>query len=132
MTVPEPLPAVAEEELLARFILFSGWFRKDQTVRPDCFIPHPYPDLSVTRHRDLSEAALWQIGQATANARPKATLYGRADLRARDAVRQMLRVDAVPTAENPHHANITGWPPEKPAQKIIAQELAAAASFVTR
>ena len=28
--------------------------------------------------------------------------------------------------ENPNHANVIGWPAEKPAQKIIAQQIAAA------
>ena len=57
------LPPIADDELVARFVLFSKWIRDDKTVRPDAFIPHPYPNLSVTRHRELSEFALWQIGQ---------------------------------------------------------------------
>jgi hypothetical protein len=132
MTSPEPPHPVHDEELLARFILFSGWFWKGQTVRPDCFIPHPYPDLSVTRHFGLSESQLWRIGQETANARPKATLYGRADLKTVDARRQKLQVTAAPLRKNLNHANITGWPPDKPSQKVIAQELAASATFVAR
>jgi hypothetical protein len=131
MTSAEPPPSVADDELVARFILFSAWYRKDQTLKPDCFIPYPYPDLSVTRHWGLSEAALWQIGQATASARP-AMLYGRADLKAVEIRRQKLQVDAAPLPDNLHHANITGWPPDKPMQKTIAQELAAAAKFVAR
>ena len=130
MTSPEPPPAVADDELLARFILFSAWYRKDQTLKSDCFIPHPYPDLSVTRHWRLSESALWQIGQATASARP-ATLYGRADLKATEVRRQRLQVDGAPLPENLNHANITGWPADKPAQKIIVMELAAA-TFLAR
>jgi len=132
MTSPEPPPPVHDDELLARFILFSGWLRKDQTVRPDGFIPHPYPDLSVTRHCGLSESQLWQIGQDAADARPKATLYGRADLKTMDVRRQKLQVTTAPLRKNLNHANITGWPPDKPSQKIIAQELAASATFVAR
>ena len=71
---------VTSDEQLARFILSSNWIRKsDQTVKPDAFIPHPYPDLSVTRHKSLTEQQLWQIGQVIADSRP-ATLYGRADI----------------------------------------------------
>lgn len=132
MTSPEPPPPVHDDEWLARFILFSGWFRKDQTVRPDGFIPHPYPDLSVTRHLGLSESQLWQLGQDTANARQKATLYGRADLKTIDVRRQKLQVIADPLPGNLNHANVTGWPSDKPSQKIIAQELAASATFVAR
>ncbi|OLE55633.1 MAG: hypothetical protein AUI36_16825 [Cyanobacteria bacterium 13_1_40CM_2_61_4] len=56
-------PSISADEWLARFILFKNWIRSsDQTVKPDAFIPHPYPDLSVTRHKDLSIQNLWQIG----------------------------------------------------------------------
>jgi hypothetical protein len=133
MTATDPPLAVTDAELLARFILFNGWFRKDGTLRQDGFMPPP-PDfkLSVTRHIDLSDLALWQIGQAVADARPAATLHGRADLKVVDVKRQTLQVDAAPLPENLNHANIAGWPPDKPAQKIIAIELAASARFVAR
>jgi hypothetical protein len=124
------LPPITDDEWVARFVLFSKWIRNsDHTVRPDAFIPFPWPDLSVTRHIGLSEAELWELGQAVADQRP-ATLYGRADVQALTVKRQSLRF--VPTAEPKNHANITGWPADKPAQKIIAQELAAAAKFVLK
>jgi hypothetical protein len=66
MSSSEPPPLVYDNELLARFIFFSGWFRKDQTVRPDGFMPYPHSDLSVTRHWELSESQLWQIGHKAA------------------------------------------------------------------
>jgi hypothetical protein len=65
MTLSEPPPAVTDEELLARFVLFSRWVRPDRTLRPDGFMPSPDAKLSITRHRGISEMALWQIGQAT-------------------------------------------------------------------
>lgn len=117
--------AVADEEQLARFILYSKWIRSsDQTARPDAFIPHPYPDLSVTRHLNLPEEALWRTGQNVADART-ATLYGRADIYAAAARQQNLKIDPAPVPNNPNHANIVGWPADKPAQKIIALQLAA-------
>ena len=123
---------VLSHEQLARFILASNWIRKaDQTIKPDAFIPHPYPDLSVTRHSNLSEEALWRVGQGIAAVRP-ATLYGRADICAYAVRRQSLDVVSQPVANNPNHANVTGWPADKPAQKIIAQELAAKAHFVPK
>lgn len=123
-------PPVADEELLARFVLFSRWIRaSDQTVRPDAFIPHPWPDLSVTRHLGLSEAGLWKIGEEVASQRP-AMLYGRADVQVFTVRQQSLRIE--PTPEPRNHANITGWPPDKPAQKIIAQVIAAAARYVPK
>lgn len=118
---------VTDDEHLTRFVLFKGWIRSsDNTVRPDAFIPYPYPDLSVTRHLGLSVSEIWQIGQQVADNRP-ATLYGRADVQALHIARQSLRI--VPTAEPKNHANVNGWPKDKPAQKIIAQELAAVAQY---
>jgi hypothetical protein len=119
------LTPVTDSEVLVRFVLFRGWIRSsNSTVKSDAFIPHPYPDLSVTRHIGLSVEEIWQIGQAVADSRP-ATLYGRAEIQALHVRRQSLRI--VPTPEPKNHANITGWPKDKPAQKIIAQELAAVA-----
>lgn len=123
------LPPVTDDEWLARFLLFSGWIRRDQSIRPDAFIPHPWPDLSVTRHLDLLDAELWQIGQTVAEQRP-ATLYGRADVQAFAVTRLYLHI--VPTPEPRNHASITGWPADKPAQKILAQQLAASARFVSK
>ncbi|MCI0540739.1 MAG: hypothetical protein L0Z50_36535, partial [Verrucomicrobiales bacterium] len=111
------------------FVTSSGWVRSNQTVKPDAFIPYPYPDLSVTRHKDLSESEIWRIGQAIANARP-AKLRGRADVTAMQVRQRKLEVEARPIPENPKHASITGWPPDKPSQKSFAQELAAVARFV--
>jgi hypothetical protein len=124
--IGESVPlTVADEECLARFIFFSNWIRNaDQTVKPNAFIPHPYPDLSVTRHINLSEEALWKVGQNVADAR-QINFYGRADICAIAVRRQSLKIDSAPVADNPNHANITGWPADKPAQKIIALELAA-------
>lgn len=120
--------AVARDEQLARFIFFSKWLRSDETVRPEAFMPHPYVDLSVTRHQALSEQEIWEIGQSVGVIR-QATLYGRADIRASDALRQSLGVESAPVPSNPNHANIIGWPEQKPAQKIIALQLAAAARY---
>ena len=123
---------IDDEEKLARFVLFSKWIRSsDGTVKPDAFIPHPYPDLSVTRHIGLSDDALWRIGQAVVNKRP-VTLYGRADIKARIPRRQKLSVDAAPEDGNANHANIRGWPADKPKQKSIAQQLAAAATYISK
>lgn len=124
------LPQATDDEFLARFVLFRGWIRgSSSTVKPDAFIPYPYPDLSMTRHLGLSENDIWQIGQEVADSRP-ATLYGRADVQALHLKRQSLRI--VPTPEPKNHANVTGWPKDKPAQKIIAQQLAADARYVPK
>ena len=124
-------PTIANDELLARFILFSKWVRSDQTMKADAFIPHPYPDLSVTRHRGFTEEIIWQIGQTVADRRP-ATLYGRADLLATDVRKQSLAIVPRPVPDNLNHACVLGWPEDKPTQKIKAMELAMAARFLKR
>lgn len=124
--------SIDDQEKLARFVLFSKWIRSsDGTVRPDAFIPYPVPDLSVTQHSGLSEDALWGIGQTVADPRP-ATLYGRADINAGVVRKQKLNVDAAPVEGNANHVNISGWPADKPRQKSIAQQLAAAATYVPK
>ena len=129
MSDDSKLPPVRDDELLSRFVLFSSWIRGNQTIRPDAFIPHPYPDLSVTRHVGLLESELWQIGQTVADNRP-ARLYGRADVQALIIKAQSLRIE--PTPEPRNHANVTGWPADKPRQKIIAIEIASVAQFVSK
>lgn len=122
-----PLP-IADDEQLARFVLHSDWIRADQTVRQNAFIPHPYTDLSVTRHKGFSEKQIWNMGRNVATAQSR-TLYGRADVSAGSVRQQPLKVEPKPLKGNPNHANIVGWPTEKSAQKTIAQELAAGSVF---
>lgn len=124
------VPLITSGEWLARFIHYQRYIRQDQTVRPDAFIPYPYPDLSVTRHHNLSESELWEIANTVARQTGK-TLHGRADVQVFVFQQEQLQVVADPVLpENPNHANVTGWPEEKPAQKIIAQRIAASASKV--
>jgi hypothetical protein len=128
--VTQPISTdVPEKELLARFILQSNHRRADGTVKPDAFIPFPLPDFSVTRHIGLSEAQLWSAGQTVAYQVSK-PLYGRADLRVEAFTSVALTVLQDPIPGNPNHANVIGWPLEKPAQKSKAQEIASKAVFV--
>jgi hypothetical protein len=45
-------------------------------------------------------------------------------------LKKSLCIEPIPEPKN--HANITGWPADKPSQKIISQELAAEARFVSK
>ena len=130
-----PPVCIPDAEKLARFVLSADHLRADGTVRPNAFIPHPHPDLSVTRHAELPERELWSRGHAVAaEVRAKLTrllpLLGRADVTADVYLKQTLRLESAPVPGNPEHVNITGWPADKPAQKIIAQEIAVRAHFV--
>lgn len=130
MIDPSNVPPVGADELLARFVLQRSHIRSsDRTIKPDALIPHPRADLSVTRHLMATEVELWSVGQDVANTRGK-TLYGRGDFSAVMCANQRLVVQAAPLANNPNHANVRGWPAEKPLQKIIAQQVAAATKFV--
>ena len=130
MSEGENVPPIDSDEWLARFIHYQRYIRQDRTVRADAFIPYPYPDLSVTRHLQLSEAELWRIGRDVAQQINK-TLQGRVDAQVFVFQKQQLQVIADPVVpDNPNHANVIDWPVEKPAQKIIAQQIAAAASKV--
>lgn len=134
MSETAQLPPVSADEWLARFITIDKWVRADKSIRPDAFIPPKDLNLSVIRHLNLSEENLWRLGQSVADAiseKRRGGLHGRADITADDVSRQTLKVEAAPFAENPNHAHITGWP-DKPAQKNIAQRLAAAAKFVAK
>ncbi|MFZ0034296.1 MAG: hypothetical protein WAK60_04830 [Sedimentisphaerales bacterium] len=121
--------SVAPDELLARDIIYSKWIRSsDQAVKQDAFIP-PDSELSVTRHLGLTEEAIWIIGGKIAESIPR-PLHGRADVKTSHVIAQRLNVVPQPEDDNPNHANITNWPPDKDARKICALEIARAAHFV--
>lgn len=126
MSSPE---SVSADEALARFVFFSKWVRADGTMRPEAFIPRPPPhlDLSMFRHIGLTEWELWQIGQSIATTR-EITFYGKAVVSARAFFRHSLR--GIPTPPK-NHVNIVDWPSDKPAQKMIALEIAAASRYVS-
>jgi hypothetical protein len=129
MINPQQVPPVDDSELLARYVMQSGHFRQDRTLKQDLFVPHPHQEVSVTRHRDATLSELWAVGENVAKKRGK-TLYGRADIRAIDCKVDTLKVIEKPLAENPNHADVEGFPLEKADQKAIALKLAAAAGKI--
>ena len=131
MINPANVPEVGPGETLARYVLFSGHIRQDQTVKADAFMPPPDRQLSVTRHLSATAAELWVVGEAVADARQR-TLGGRADVGVPVCHAHKLVVRAAPVDHNPNHAHVLDWPADKPAQKAIAQELAANAVFMPR
>lgn len=123
---------VLPDELLARYITSSKWYRRgDQTVKQDAFIPPENPlELSTTRHLNLSENEIWDIGNEIVSGQENRNLHGRADVRVFHITSQLLSVVAAPTTDNPNHANIRGWPLSKDARKLLALEIARNARFV--
>lgn len=119
---------VADEELLARYVLSGRHVRPDGTIKPDAFIPYRQVELSVTRHEGLDETRIWAFGKLVAQQR-NLLLYGRADVRAIEFLRQRLRVVPAPLHDSPNHANVVDWPADKSAQKDIAIEVARHATY---
>jgi len=117
------------EGYIARYALDKKHLRQDNSPRQDLFYPHPHAELSVTFHGDLSEIEIWRIGLAVALQRAR-KLFGRGDLKLTAACVQNLKVISDPVEGNPNHAIIVGWPKEKEARKLIALELAEAATGI--
>lgn len=131
MCKPGPLAAtpVADDEILARFVFTKRHIdRKGANLRakPEAFAPYRHTDMSVTRHRDISEDEVWDLGRAVGQARDL-ELLGRADFIARSARAESLEIEPEEPPKN--HANVSGWPAEKPAQMIRALVLAAEAEY---
>lgn len=126
MIDPANIPPVADNEVLARFIVNTNERRPDGTVTPKLFLPYKRVELSVNRHREATNAETWTIGRQVAAEREK-TLHGRADIRA--GACRIAPLDVVPRAilpHNPNHADVVGYPARKDEQLSLAEKLAAA------
>jgi len=122
--------SIAHNELLARYVVSSKWFHKeDQTVKQDAFIPDSFLELSVTRHLNFSEDDIWRVGKIIAR-KISRTLHGRADVETAHVIAQRLNVVPQPESDNPNHANIINWPSDKDARKMRALEIARVARFI--
>ena len=125
MIDPDNIPPVADNELLARFIVTRDEKRDDGTVRHRLFLPYKHVELSVQRHREASPGETWQVGFNVAVLRSK-TLYGLANIRASSC--RIGNLDVLPAPilpANSNHANITRYPAEKEDQMALAKVLAA-------
>ena len=125
MMDPDRIPDVADNELLARFIVNSNEKRTDGNVSHKLFMPYKWVELSINRHREATMKETWKVGFEVATLRNK-HLYGLANIRASKC--RIYNLDVVPDPilpGNPNHANITGYPPAKEDQMALAEELAA-------
>ena len=125
MINPDYIPDVADNELLALFIVNGIEKRADGKVSHKLFMPYRWVDLSVNRHREATLEETWLVGSDVAKQRSK-TLFGLANIRANKCRIETLNVIPDPILPgNPNHANITGYPAAKEDQMAIATELAA-------
>lgn len=131
---------IQDDELLARFIPTKRWIRKiDNTIKSDAFIPYSEPqEVSITRHNNLSENELWDIGALVVDKirisqnNPAIKLYGRGDIPVLFVKKEKLTVKADPTERNPNHCVICDWPGTKDKHKQIALELAKNAKYISK
>ena len=122
---------LSDDEMLARFVLKKEWIRKvDNTIKQDAFVPPKDLQLSVTRHVGISTERLIEAGKSVA-AETALQFLGRADIEVQTVSKNALKAVAWPLPNNQNHAHVIGWPADKEARKTIAQELAAAAKFVS-
>ena len=127
------LPSIVNpKESLGRYLTQKNhFFRRDNAVRSQAFMPPPNLRLSVFRIDGLSLEAVWEIGQREvidALPQPK-TLYGMADIKASKVEGFGLEVE--PSNTPPRHADVCGWP-EKAKHKSVAQQLAAEAKLILK
>lgn len=135
MLAPQNVPAVDANEMLARFVLSRRHInQQSHTVKADAFVPHPYDELSVTRHLAAVDQEIWSVGEDVAAARqPPKSLYGRGDVLAATYLGQQLDVIAEPVVGNPNHVNVCRWPADdRAAQFLIAKEIAAVAKYIPK
>lgn len=123
------MSAVADNESLARFVYESNKVRwPDLSPKPEAFMPDKKLHLSIFRHLGLTESELTNMGHQFGQQRsPVCPYYGRIDFQAQTVYKNKLYIE--PTATPRNHANIKGWPLDKPTQKILAQEIAKKAAF---
>ena len=123
------MPVDPNEEL-ARFAVEKSYFRADNTVRHNAYMPGRQKAVSVFRQSGLPEEAIWELGMSHFAIPRNKQLLGRAVIIVRDVSSQELSVESAEPP--PRHANILGWPDEHEKQKEKALELAAHATFVRR
>ena len=116
--------SVDDSEQLSRMVLFDNHVRKEAgNLKPVAFLPYSRVELSVIRQRNLSIEDLWRIGFQVAELRQR-PLIGRGDIAA--IVAKIAPLNVIPKEGDglpKNHADIIGWPADKPAQMLLAAEL---------
>lgn len=113
-------------EDISRFIFSKDYFSLDKgRVKVGAFMPKEGADISVYRTTSCTESKIWWLGDWYV-ARPRKDhrpLLARGDLKGSDFSAQDLDIKKHPTP-HPRHANVVGWPNDKPSRKMKATALA--------
>lgn len=123
-----PLKPTEDTEPLGRYLLSKGYFSiQNKRVKYSAFMPPPLDlHLSVFKTQGLTEDEIWTLGEEVVKKnQPSRTLYGRGEIILLNI--KAVDLELVPDNKPPRHANVIGWPQEKHARMLIAQELAAEA-----
>jgi hypothetical protein len=128
---PEGTP-LAPEEIVARGIISSRLYNKEtKSLKPAVFDPPRDGNLSVTRHKDMDVAVLWERCRDVIRNQQGRTLYGRADISSKNVTDSGPSMAAVAAwrPHNPGHAHIIGWPTDEALLLEVQTVLAANAVF---
>jgi hypothetical protein len=121
---------VGTGERITRFARHSSQYSAvANRVRHTAFMPPMSLRLSVFRTSDMGEVEIWDLADSVVSS--KKSIQARADLTANDVRVAGLEVETAPDP-HPKHADIVGWPEEKPEQMSVAKEMATQAALVLR
>lgn len=123
----EPNPVQPSENLSHYLFAESHYDAMKKRVIYTAFMPRS-DDLrvSVFRTSGLDEQYVWSIGEDVGQ-KSNRTLRARGDIIAVEV--RKLDLDIDPDNNPPRHANIIGWPQDKPKRQLIAQGLASVATL---
>ncbi len=122
---------VTPDERLSRFIFDKKHLRG--SISPAAFMPPKTGGTSVYRTCGCTAKRIWLLALVFVEGerKDKAKILGRADVEAGVVFREGLKVRPL-LRPHPRHADLTGWPEDKPSQKDKALALAEAASLCIR
>ena len=113
---------------VSRFLTSRSHFSANESrVKHGAFLPPASLELSVFVTDQMSLGEIWDC----ADTHIPRKVYGRADI-SRVGVEEGTRLSVVVDNTPRNHANIVGWPQDKPARKRLAIKLANLATLELR
>ena len=127
--------AIGQDECVTHFIFYHGHIDENRgLVDHAAFKPHKTDrNFSVYRIKGCSEKRIWLIGYLFVELRrsDKRIILARGDVECKIVFDQGLRITPKPSP-HPRHAEVIGWPDDKPTQKLKQIALAQAAKLRLR
>ena len=110
----------------------KAYFRSgNKTVKHNAYMPSRQGEVSIYRTDKLADHEIYAIGDDYVGGPCNKTILGYAEVEVSKIIKHELMVKAEPSP-HPRHANITDWPDESSAVRMIAVELAAEADLHLR